>query len=474
MMDRVSYGQDRWKILCGSLDGPEGNAVRLLYEGMSAEVPYVLAAERADASPALSGISLAIVGTPATNPVLAALPQAKELPADGYLVELTASPFDPERQVALLAGSSPAQTLYAVSHFLEEYLPDARQNSEHHPYFLPLFSRRMPEYRQLMRPAFAERGIWTWGHCIYDSERFAKNMARLGLNAVTIWNDYAPLNLRQVIGQFHSYGIRVYLGYSWGWEEELDISAKADLERVKSAVLSAYEQSYADAGADGLYFQSFTETSEEYLNGLPIAETVVSWVNEVGGAMLARWPGLDLRFGLHATSVKNRLDAIARVDPRISIHWEDCGAFPYEYFSRAAAGREEMLALTDRMASLRPEGGYGVVLKGQVCLDWSVFENQKGPFLLGCAGEGKIAARKQAIAAQWHDVQGYWLQNFGQYRETLRHLPGAAVYALVEDALLEAACWYPVALYAGALWQTDASDAELLCRIARRPGTVMA
>lgn len=473
-MDRISHGQNRWKILCGTLEGIEGSAVRLLYEGMSQEVPYVLVAETAQESPALTGISLAVIGTLASNPVLAALPQARELPKDGYLVEVTASPFDPGRQIAVIAGSSPAQALYAASHFLEEYLPDARQNSEHHPYFLPLFSRRMPEYRKVMRPAFAERGIWTWGHCIYDYQRFAKNMARLGLNAITIWNDYAPINLRQVVEHFHSYGIRVYLGYAWGWEQELDISSEADLERIKTSALSTYEKSYANAGADGLYFQSFTETAEEYLNGLPIAETVVDWVNRVGGAMLERWPELDIRFGLHATSVKNRMEAIARVDPRISIHWEDCGAFPYAYFSRAAEGAEEMLAFTDRMASLREEGGYGVVLKGQVCLDWSVFENQKGPFLLGCESERKIEARRAKAAAQWHDVQGYWLQNFGQFRETLRHLPGAAVYALVEDALLEAACWYPVALYAEALWQTDASDAELLCRVARRPGTVMA
>lgn len=473
-MDRHSYGTERWSIICGSLEGTAGNAVKLLYAGMSQEVPYILTARRAGEGPELTGVSLAVIGTPADNALLASLPQAAEIPEEGYLVQVTASPFDPGRQMAVLAGSSPAQALYAAAHFLNEYLPNARQNSEHHPYFLPLFSREMPEYRAVRRPAFAERGIWTWGHCIYDYQRFARNMAGLGLNAVTIWNDFAPLNLREVVDCFHSYGIRVYFGYSWGWDEEIDISSEREFQRVLDTALSTYENSYAGAGGDGVYFQSFTETEEETLNGLPIAETVVDWVNRVGGAMLERWPGLDIRFGLHATSVKNRMDAIAGVDPRISIHWEDCGAFPYAYFSRAAEGEAETLAFTDRMAALRPSGEYGVVLKGQVCLDWTMFENQKGPFLLGCESDGTIRARRERIAPQWHDVQGYWLKNLGQFRRTLAHLPGAAVYALVEDALLEDACWYPVALYAAALWETGQTDGELLCTVARRPDTVLA
>lgn len=473
-MDRHSYGTDRWKIICGGLEGAAGNAVKMLYAGISQEVPYILTAQRAGEGQELSGASLAVVGTPVDNALLASLPQAADIPEDGYLVQVTASPFDPGRQMAVIAGSSPVQALYAASHFLNEYLPDARQNSEHHPYFLPLFSRTMPEYRAVRCPAFAERGIWTWGHCIYDYRRFAQNMAGLGLNAVTIWNDYVPLNLREVVDCFHSYGIRVYFGYSWGWDEEFDISSEREFQRVLDTALSTYETGYSHAGGDGIYFQSFTETEEESIGGVPIAETVVDWVNKVGGAMLERWPGLDIRFGLHATSVKNRMDVIAGVDPRISIHWEDCGAFPYAYFSRAAEGEAETLDFTDRMASLRPSGEYGVVLKGQVCLDWTMFENQKGPFVMGCESAAAIRARREELRPHWHDVQGYWLKNLGQYRRTLEHLPGAAVYALVEDALLEDACWYPVALYAAALWETGQTDGELLCGVARRPDTVLA
>ena len=124
--------------------------------------------------------------------------------------------------------------------------------------------------------------------------------------------------------------------------------------------------------------------------------------------------------------------------------------------------------------ALRPGSGYGAVLKGQVCLDWDKFEHQKGPFILGCESPEKAVARMQAIRPQWHDVQSYWLKNVGQYRRTLQHLRGAAVYALVEDALLEEACWYPVALYARLLWEPGLTDAQVLSSVAQQADVVLA
>lgn len=469
-----SYGSDRWKIVCGNFAGTERRAVEMLYESVSGEVPYVLVAESAAQANELTGISLILTGTRASNPLIAQCVREDEIPAGGYLVKVMQSPFDAGRQVAVAAGSDGAQALYAAARFTAQYLPTARRSTTHMPYFRALFQGPMPAYTNAETPAFAERGIWTWGHCIYDYERFARNMARLGLNAVTLWNDYAPLNLREVVECFHSYGIRVIFGYSWGWDEGVDIRSETELERWKTHVMDVYERSYAQAGGDGIYFQSFTETDSEELNGVPIAETVVHWANTVGAAMLQRWPHLQIQFGLHATSVRNRLEAIRGVDPRISIIWEDCGAFPYAYLARSTQGEQEMLALTDAIAGLRPGCGCGVVLKGQICLDWSMFEHQKGPFVLGCTGGEKARRRAQQCRQQWHDVQSYWLENVGQCRRTLQHLQGAAVYALVEDAMLEQACWYPVALYAQLLWDPSLPDGEVLQRVAQRSDVVMA
>lgn len=473
-MDRYSYSSDRWKIIYGSLNGPEGNAVKMLYGGVSREVPYILVTEAAEKNPDLSGYSLILVGTRNSNSLIAGLVEQHEIPEKGYIVRVEDSSFADGRQIAILAGSSGAEAIYAASHFINRYFAAARRREDHMPYFKPLFSGKMQEYNVSEKPAFEKRGIWTWGHCIYDYRRFAQNMAGLGLNMITIWNDYAPVNLKEVIDFFHSYGIGVLLGYSWGWDEQPDIASEKELENRKETILATYAEQYADAGADGIYVQSFTETNEENLNGVLIAEAIVKWVNTLGGAMLERWPGLQICFGLHATSVKAHLSHIADIDSRINIHWEDCGAFPFAYLPRQIQGEKEMLEFTDKIAALRPDGGYGVVLKGQVCLDWSMFEHQKGTYLLGCADKRQIQRQLSKIRGQWHDIQGDWIQNIGLYRRTLSHLKGAEIYALIEDGLLEDSCWFPAALYAQAMWDTTLSDGELLAAVTQREDVSMA
>lgn len=467
-MDYISYGDDRWEIICGHFAGPEKRAVEMLYEALAESVPYIPVARCAEKADPKEDVNRILVGTLEDNIFLRSYVEQEDVQEGGFLVRVCKDLVRPERQVVALVGSTPTQTLYAVSHFLDDYLALAQRNKDHIPYFKQLFQGEMPLYEYCAVPAFEERGIWTWGHCIYDHRRFAQNMARMGLNAITIWNDFAPLNLKEVIDCFHSYGILVNLGYSWGWDEGVNIADPAERAYWTQRAAEIYQEEYASAGGDGIYFQAFTETCDEERDGVSIADAVVAWVNAIGGEMLARWPELHIQFGLHATSVKNHLEVIRQVDPRIAILWEDCGAFPYSYLSRDTENFEETLKFSDAMAALRPGTGYGAVLKGQVCLDWSRFEHQKGSFVLGCAGAQAVRRRARNVRAQWHDVQSYWLQNAEKCRQTLQHLPGAAIYSLVEDALLEEACWYPTALYAQLLWKPELGPRELLQRVAQR------
>jgi phosphosulfolactate synthase (CoM biosynthesis protein A) len=55
----------------------------------------------------------------------------------------------------------------------------------------------------------SESGIWTWGHVIYDYRGFLKNMRSLGMNKITIWNDYAPINASEIVEKARKNGIRV-------------------------------------------------------------------------------------------------------------------------------------------------------------------------------------------------------------------------------------------------------------------------
>ena len=52
-------------------------------------------------------------------------------------------------------------------------------------------------------------------------------------------------------------------------------------------------------------------------------------MNATCARIFAESPNERIAFGLHATSVQNKLDVIARVEPRIEIIWENLGGFPY-------------------------------------------------------------------------------------------------------------------------------------------------
>ena len=133
-----------------------------------------------------------------------------------------------------------------------------------------------------------------------------------------------------------------------------------------------------------------------------------------------------------------------------------------------------MLAFTDEIVALRPGCGCGAVTERAGLPDWDRFEHQKGPFLWDVRAKKDPRADGSPAGRSGNDVQSYWLENLGQCRRALQHLKGAAVYALVEDALLEEACWYPVALYAELLWRPDAPDAGGAAPVAQRADVTMA
>lgn len=65
----------------------------------------------------------------------------------------------------------------------------------------------MTEAKEESAPAIKNRAIWTWGHVIFDYEKFFENMSLLRLNEIVIWNDYMPVNAKQVVDAAHGYGI---------------------------------------------------------------------------------------------------------------------------------------------------------------------------------------------------------------------------------------------------------------------------
>lgn len=474
-------------LLVDRTDGLRAAAVRRMVSALSPYVQGVLPVRSpsdgegplpCDAVPVL-------LGTRGGLPALDALverglltPPDKE---EGYSIYVGHAPEEEKRSVIAIIGTDDRGLLYGCVDFCNRYLGEELLRGKdlwREGIFDAPLEEPLAPWSISSAPAIARRGLWTWGHVIYDYRAYLENMLRLRLNEVVIWNDRAPVNAKEIVDHAHALGIRVIYGFSWGWgvdcKKILSALDEQETERLEQSVLATYEKEYADCGCDGIYFQSFTETNESVVAGKCIAEAVTDLVNRIANALLARYPDLQLQFGLHATSVRSRLDAIQRVDPRIRIVWEDCGAFPYSYYPDRIEDFEETLSLTEKLLTLRgEEERFGAVLKGMTKLDWTRFSHFRSPYLLG---EYSAAFRKERLAEKnklWKYLQAGWLENAEYARRVVAAVAKrgehATLQALVEDGLFEEDLPFCTALLAEMLWEPTAEVHRLIGRVAKYP-----
>lgn len=288
------------------------------------------------------------------------------------------------------------------------------------------------------------KGIWTWGHVIYDYRGFFKNMAQLGLNRIVIWNDIRPLNAEAVLEEAHRNGIKLIWGFSWGWMDKCAENVRnigtERMKEIQKEIFAEFDK-YRNICPDGIYFQSFTETDAESINGLSIAEAVVGLVNSTADIIYKTMPDIELEFGLHATSVKNRLDIIAKTDPGVRIVWEDCGAFPFDYDPHNIDSFEETCDFVKKILFLRgKDEKCGFVLKGMTKLDWSTFKYHEEPYEIGTAAADFIAARAKEKEPLWEYVTDGWQKNreyAGRMIKLISENQNITVDELIEDGMFE-------------------------------------
>lgn len=276
----------------------------------------------------------------------------------------------------VIEGFNEAGVLYGCIDFYEKYLMKSELTHDHADYFKNIFEDKLPIFEYQSAPDITERGLWTWGHVIYDYKSYIDNMMKLKMNTLIIWNDCVPYNAEEMIEYAHSANIKIYWGFPWVWDTNC---ATLDLKSIMSKsdeIAEYYEKNYAHLNRDGIYFQSFTEVKTDKIGDISVAEAVKDFVNKTAEKIFAKNPDLELQFGLHATSVKNKLEHIKNTNPKIRIIWENCGAFPFDYIPKNVEDSEEMLDFTKKIAVLREKNDkFGVVLKGFTCLDWSEFKH---------------------------------------------------------------------------------------------------
>lgn len=472
----------RWSLLFGRFDGVEKTAVIELQKILQYYLPYALEVRRGVSREDLAAGHVAVIGTVENNPLIAELVQSGKLDKpkgkEGYSIALLDSPWGTDRKVLAITGTDENGLLYGVQEaaarlFAGGTLLDGPGGSCR----LKYLETRLP-FAAAEAPAVRDRGLWTWGYVISSYRGFLDNMMRLKMNMITIWNDQVPLNIEEVIEYAHQRGIRVVLGFHWGWgfKGSLDISQAEDRRKIREVVLQTYRSQYAHLKHDGIYFQTLTEHKDKALSGRSTAAWACELVNDTAASLLAEFPDLSIQFGLHATSIAENYVDLATLDPRVTITWEDYGGqVPYSYYpaqvSEITSDFEGVLAYSKKIAAFRPGTDFAIVPKGWTCIRWLAdFENH-GSFILG--EQAPLHARERLLLKQndWDEINIHWFKNYPLaarfYREILEVNPAMTVSALVEDGLFEEKIQPSVALLGEMLWNPRQSDAEILERAMR-------
>jgi hypothetical protein len=476
----ISHGGSRYRIVYGDYSGCEKEAVDALYGEVQQYVPYVLTAQKADDVDETSVFghtddNFIIVGTKQSNRFLQKLVEQgacrEETKKEGYSLKVFAHPANREHCITLIQGADGEGVLYGVSDYITWYINHILnyQNYLYDKRPRPFLDPFIP-FEKTGAPRIEHRGLWTWGHVIYDYIDYIKNMRRCKLNTLIIWNDYAPVNAREVIEFAHRNGVKVIWGFAWGWGENcvrLGQAVQEDRTRLKKQILDIFETQYRGLKPDGIYFQSFTETNDTTIGDKDIAVMVVDWVNEVSGEFYAKYPDLWIQFGIHANSILERYTVFRRIDPRMSLVWENCGGFPYLDEREAVAGLDAY-AYTDKLLSLRGgEERFGAVFKGYTGLVWSRFEPQKGPHIMGKMGKTLIRKNETEKEYKWTYSTARWINRADELKKTCRLIADAKVKdrivtALVEDGMWECNIHVSAALLAELLWNPEIDTKELL------------
>ena len=470
-----------WEILYTDFKGPIKRAVELVTREMGGYILRDAGVYCVNVLPVkpfceMPDKNAVIIGTYESHPLFGKLLKREEVPKDGYAVKVLENPFKEGTQLVLLCGDTPSAVFYAACHFTDDCLSEFALMRNGLRFPQETFLHPLPSYSFSAAPKAKTRSLFTWGHPINNFRETVETLARLKFNQIIVWNDYLPQNAEEFTEYAHSFGVSVIWGFAWGWFPDCKKADLSKLGELKEAVLSTYESTYKGKG-DGIYFQSFTELSEATLQGRLIADVVTDFVNEVAGELLKREPELLIQFGLHANSVKEHTEYLAKIDPRVQIIWENCGVFPYSHeFTDDEAERRKTEDFTRLVISQRPGVPVGMVFKGMLKQDWPFFEHQAGSYIMGDSSDAVIHHDMDIFTPIWRFLQSEWLTK-GDFAHTLANIvleEAAGDINFCVAAHIADKPWYPLALCGELFWDAGVPYTQIVERVSKRRSTKFA
>lgn len=472
-----------WKIIYSRYDGMEKKAVELVYTELGSYILrdegqyaiHVLPCERADV--AVIDKNSVIIGVYEENSLVRKYVKEDEIPEGGYVVKVCDSGADDGLKVAVITAKHPIEVFYGAVDFVDDYTVSTAMIDSG----IMLMNRLVdptlgpfPDYYSSKSPSIRRRTVFAWGHPINDYRKYIENMARLRLNQLVLWNDFVPINAKDLIDYAHEYGIQVIWGYSWGWITKCWTFDPDDIPELQKRVIETFGRDYAPLGVDGIYFQSFTENTGALLKGRLVADLVTEFVNDTVSKLLCEYPDLYIIFGLHAKSVRENLRFVKNVDPRIEIMWEDCGAFPFAYVPEAPSDEEfkSTLDFTDEIISLRSKAPISLLIRGVATMSWISFAHQAGNYVIGKSASSVIEHDKAIMRPIWRTLQAQWHKNgAGRYAyDMIKHVVslGRKDVAIGMAGQFAGGIWLNEAVIAEMLWNSEQPYDEILERVSRR------
>ena len=472
-----------WKIIYSNYTGMEKKAVELVYTELGSYILrdsgqyalYVLPCEKV--GEAVVDKNSVIIGTYDENKLVREYVNEEEIPKDGYVVKVCDAKNKEGLKVAVITAKHPTEVFYGAIDFVDDYSTATSMIDSGIMLMNRLFDPTLgpfPDYYSAKAPTIKRRTLFAWGHPINDYRGYIENMARLKLNQLVLWNDFVPINAKDLIDYAHEYGIQVIWGYSWGWVTRCWEFDPENIPLVQQKALETFEKQYAPLGVDGIYFQSFTENTGERIKGKLVAEMVTDFVNDTASKLLEKHPNIYIIFGLHAKSVRDRLPFIKNVDKRVEIMWEDCGAFPYSYIPEAPDRQsfEETKSFTEDIINLRGIAPTSLLIRGVATLSWISFAHQAGPYVIGKNHKSVIEHDKAIMRPIWRTLEAQWRKGrAGKYAyDMIKHVAslGRPDVAVGMAGQFVGGIWQNEALIAEMLWNSDESYDEILERVLRR------
>ncbi len=318
--------------------GLEAYTLREVERVMREQLDTSIEAQDADSTSATPVKNTIVIGTAKNNPAI------KQLIADGfveaephregYALRCAPHPRDPAVWLLAIAGADSRGALYGLrdlEHYELEHFSIKQGRLAAEP-----FTRR--DY-----PRIEYRGHWVWGCNMPDKKAWLENMSRWKLNEWIEWDNFPPEKAKEYVDFAHERGIRVIWGFGWGWNPDWNFeippqfdhgkgrgvqmcgSSQFNKDFFKREILRKIREDYAPSGADGIYFQAFTEVPKcecEQCARKSKGRIMLEFVNPIVDSIKKEFPDLWISCGVHANL--GRYDELKELDARCNILWENC------------------------------------------------------------------------------------------------------------------------------------------------------